>query len=98
MELGKILLNRMLYLASIRGLRAANSPHQLELISCECNSLSSSLPRYGTVSGCSFPLGEAPSIVSAMERIMSNRQAYATEIPYPSGIEGGSVLSSISKL
>lgn len=29
---------------------------------------------------------------------MSNKQAYATDIPYPSIIVGGSILSSISKL
>lgn len=39
-----------------------------------------------------------PSTAIEIERTISKRQAYAIEIPNPSGIVGGSTLSSISKL
>lgn len=39
-----------------------------------------------------------PKTANDTERTISKRQAYATEIPNPSKIAGGSTLSNISKL
>lgn len=76
-------------LASIRGPKAASKPHQLELMSWQCNSFSSS---FGgsvvvTIGSCSSG-GRCGIIVMWSDLIISNKQPYATDIPYPSGIVG----------